>query len=487
VPPAYRPHRIVVVGYGMAGSRLVEEVRRHDPEHRLSVTVLGAEKHAAYNRVLLSDVLAGSTDAEAIALTEPGWAAEADVELRLGTAATAIDRDRREVVCDDGTSVGYDTLVLATGSRAWVPPAEGLIDHTGELRPGVTVFRTVEDCQAIATAARAARRAVVLGGGLLGLEAARALAGRGLDVIVVHFAGHLMERQLDPCAGAVLRRTVEELGVQVRTDTTVTAVSGSDEVMSVRLTDGSTVDSELLVISCGVRPEVSLAEAAGLAVDRGIVVDDTLRSVTDERIYAIGECAEHDGEVYGLVAPAWDQARVAAERITCVDPDAAYTGSRVVTRLRVAGVDLAAMGESVQPADSADLSAEVIQFSDPARGTYKKVVIRDGRITGAILLGHIDTVGVVTQLFDRGAPAPQDRLSLLFAARSAGPSAQIPALMPDRATVCYCNGVTKEMITACVRGGARTVEDVSAATRTTTGCGSCRDSVDDLVGWLIRT
>jgi assimilatory nitrate reductase electron transfer subunit len=501
--------RLVVIGHGMAGSRLVEDVRARDPRHRIDITVLGAERHAAYNRILLSDVLAGRTHADDIALAAPGWPEEAGVDLRLGTAATAIDRATRTVRTEDGAELGYDTLVLATGSRPWLPPVAGLtvptdtadtdtadtastggdLLDTGALRPGVTVFRTLGDCREILDAARTARRAVVLGGGLLGLEAARGLTGRGLDVTVLHHMGHLMERQLDPGAGAILRRTLNRLGVAVRTDTTVTGVLASgDRLDAVLLADGSWLETDLLVLACGVRPETDLARGAGLAVDRGVLVDDTLRTATDEHVYAIGECAQHDGQVYGLVAPAWDQARVAADRITGADPTASYTGSRVVTRLKAVGVDLAAMGETdiLTDPDPDDETAEVLHFSDPARGTYKKVVLRDGKVTGAILLGQIDTVGTVTQLFDRDAPAPSDRLSLLFADRGAPVPAQTPALMPDRTTVCQCNGVTKGAITACVLAGARTVADVAAATRATTGCGSCRDTVAGITSWLTQ-
>ncbi len=464
--------KLVVIGYGMAGSRLVEDVLARDP--RVEITVLGAEKQAAYNRVLLSDVLAGRTDPDDIALNAPGWAGDAGIDLRLGVQAVGIDRERCEVLADDGSRIGYDVLALATGSNAWLPSVDGL----DVARPGVTVFRTLDDCHAIIAAARSARRAVVLGGGLLGLEAARGLAGRGLDVTVAHFAGHLMERQLDPGAGDVLGRTLGELGVEIRTGTTVTGLVG-DPLTAVQLSDGSTLDTDLLVVSCGVRPEVTLARDAGLDIGAGIVVDDAMRSVTDPRVYAVGECAQHDGQVYGLVAPAWDQARVAAEQIT--GTDTRYAGSRVVTRLKAAGVDLAAMGET-----SPDSDAEVLQFADPTRGTYKKVVLRDGKVTGAILLGQIDTVGTVIQLFDRGAPAPNDRLALLFGDRGTPAPAQTPALMPDRATVCQCNGVTKGAITACVLAGARTVEQVAGATRATTGCGSCRDTVAGITEWLTK-
>jgi assimilatory nitrate reductase electron transfer subunit len=467
----------------MAGSRFAEELRFRDPGRRFTLTVFGAERHAAYNRVLLSDVLAGRTDPGDIGLTAPGWAGRAGVDLRLGVEVTAIDRAARAVLAADGTRTPYDTLVIATGSRAHLPEIPGLageqaVDGEPALRPGVTVFRTLEDCHGIIGASRTARHAVVVGGGLLGLEAARGLAGRGLAVTVVHHRAHVMDRQLDAGAGAVLSSTLAQLGVRVRTGVTVASVPGSGQLTSVLLTDGTELDTGLLVLACGVQPETALARAAGLDVERGIVAGDDLRSVTDPDIYAIGECAQHAGQVYGLVAPAWDQARVAAARISGADPGARYAGSRVVTRLKAAGVDLAAMGES------GDEDAEVIQFSDPSRGTYKKLVLRDGRVTGAILLGQIDTVGTITQLFDRGALAPSDRLSLLFGDRAAPAQAQTPALMPASATVCQCNGVTKGAITACVLAGAATVADVAAATRATTGCGGCRDTVEGITAWL---
>ena len=471
--------RVVVVGNGMAGSRVVEEIRARDPERRVDLTVFGAEPYGAYNRVLLSNVLAGKARVEDIYLAAPSWPTTHDVRLHIGTPVVRIDRERREVVAADGTVVAYDRLVLATGSVPWLPPIEGLTRADGTPTPGVTVFRTVDDCQAILDAAVGARRAVVIGGGLLGLEAARGLVARGLAVEVVHATDRLMERQLDSGAADVLTRTLGELGVRVRVDARTEAVVGDDRVRGVRLDDGTVIGAELVVMACGVRPDVALARAAGLEIRHGIVVDDTMRSVADPDVFALGECSEHAGQVYGLVAPAWEQAVVVAAQLT--GADARYTGSRLVTRLKAAGVELAAMGETHATADE----AEVLSFTDPARGTYKKVVLRDDRVVGAILLGSIDTVGTVTQLFDRGAQAPVDRLSLLFAGRGGPAPVENPARIPDRATVCQCNGVTKGAITACVLAGARSVPEVAAATRATTGCGSCTGSVEGIVGWLV--
>jgi assimilatory nitrate reductase electron transfer subunit len=484
-----RPHQVVVIGHGMAGARVVEEICARPGRAGLSVTVLGAEKHGAYNRILLSEVLAGRHTADAIALTSPAWARQQGVDLRLGSPVVALDPARRTVRAADGTVTGYGTLVLATGSRPWLPPIAGLAGPGG-LVPGAAVFRSLDDCRTLVRAAASARRAVVLGGGVLGLEAARGLAGRGLPVAVVHDAGHLMDRQLDRAAGRVLAATLGRLGVSVRVGARVAGVTAGPDgrLTGLVMADGSRLVADLLVVACGVRPEVGLARDAGLAVDQGVMVDDTLRSVSHPDIYALGECAQHNGSVYGLVAPAWEQAAVVAARLTGADPAARYGGSRLVTRLKATGIDLAAMGDAAAAeADTGD-GAEVLHFADPARGTYKKLVIRDGRVTGAILLGDIDTVGTVTQLFDQGAPAPADRVSLLFSGlRGGAAGADDPAAMPPAATACHCNGVPVSAIRASVQAGARTAEAVAAATRATTGCGTCRGVVAGLVDWLTAT
>lgn len=471
--------QVVVVGYGMAGARLVDELRVRAAGRRLHVTAFGAEAAGAYNRILLSGVLAGTTDSRHITIGPRDLAGDG-YEVHVGTTVGSIDRAAKKVLTTAG-AYAYDHLVLATGSRPLVPEIDGIRDADGDLHAGVLAFRSLADCEAIVSAAEGARRAVVLGGGLLGLEAARGLAARGLDVEVLHRTGHLMDRQLDRDAGDVLRATVSDLGVRVRTEAVTTRVCGTDRVRSVELADGTVLEADLLVVATGVVPETRLARKSGLAVDRGIVVDDELRSISDPDVYAIGECAQHDGQVYGLVAPAWEQATVVADVLTGHDPHARYGGSRLVTRLKVEGVELAAMGET-EPGDG----AEVLRFSDPARRTYKKLVLRDGRVTGAILLGDTATAGTLTQLFDRQVAAPVDRLPLLFAGmrRSGGVPVEAPAHIPDRATICHCNSVTKGQITACWLAGARSVDDVAGRTRATTGCGSCTATVGGLLDWL---
>jgi assimilatory nitrate reductase electron transfer subunit len=481
--------KVVVIGNGMAGSRLVQELRSRDPDRRLRITVFAAEAHASYNRVLLSELLAGRTSIDDIYLVPDGWHDVNDVTVHAGVAVTAIDRGAKQVTASDGTVVEYDVLVLATGSVPWTPPVDGLFD-AGELVDGAIAFRTVDDCRRIIDRANDARRVVVVGGGLLGLEAARGLVGRGLEVDVVHPMGHLMERQLDVGAGRVLAAKLRELGVRIRLGVTAAVVQteevdGRPRVSAVRLTDGDVIDTNLVVLACGIRPDVGLATEAGLRVEQGVVVDEQLRSVSDDAVFAIGECAQHDGLVYGLVAPAWEQAAVVADVISGVRPDARYTGSSLVTRLKAAGVDLAAMGDPF--GEPGDEDREVVQFSDPSRGTYKKLVIRDGRLVGAILLGDCATAGTVIQLFDRRGPVPSDPLSLMFAGLGGPVAAATPALMPAGTKVCHCNQVTKRDIQECWFAGARSVEAVAASTRATTGCGTCRDAVSGIVDWLGQT
>ncbi|WP_406040777.1 FAD-dependent oxidoreductase [Micromonospora sp. NBC_00898] len=467
--------RVIIIGYGMAGSRLAAELHARGGDHK--VTVLGAEPHRAYNRIMLSTLLAGKIAEPDVELAE---VAGQGVDVRTGVAVTAIDRATREVHTDDGDQHGYDHLVLATGSRAVVPPLPGL----DPLPERVVPFRTLDDCRRILAAAHGARTALVLGGGLLGLEAARGLAARGLDVTVVHATGWLMERQLDPAAGAVLAGTLEGLGVRTVLAVPATGVAADADGVRLDLADGRSLTADLLVLSCGVRPDTALAASAGLTVERGVVVDDRMRT-SDRRISAIGDCAQHDGVLTGLVAPAWAQARVVAQVLAGDDPLARYRPRPVVTRLKAAGIDLAAMGDAVDA--PAGYPVEELTFADPARGTYARLRIRDERLTGAILLGDNPAVGTVVQLFDRGAPVPADRRSLLlgraFGAVPAAPAAS-PALMPDAATVCQCNDVSKGALVACWRAGARTVDGLSGATRAGTGCGGCRDALAGIVDWL---
>ncbi|MGQ0837648.1 FAD-dependent oxidoreductase [Actinokineospora sp.] len=475
--------RVVVVGYGMAGARLAEEIRRRDRGgDRVAVTVVGAEVHPAYNRVLLSAVVAGAMSPDSVRLHGSDWAAEHAVDLRLGVSVRAIDRAARCVTLSDESTVDYEALVLATGSRAWVPPTEGLRGDGGALAPGVVTFRDLDDCAAIVAAARPGAPVAVLGGGLLGLEAARGLAGRGNLVTVVHPVGHLMERQLDPAGGGVLARTLGALGMEFRLGRTAARYVPGD---GLKLDDGSHVPADLVVVSAGVRAETGLAASAGLAVDSGVIVDDALRT-SDSRVHAIGDCAQHPDTVAGLVQPAWEQAEVLADLLTGTNPAARYRGTPVVTRLKARDVDLAALGDVHAEVDSAD--AEVLCLQDPVRGRYAKLVIREDRVVGAIVLGLPDAAATITQLYDAKTPVPTDRLALLLgrALPSAGVVAHSPADLPASAVVCRCNSVTKGQLVTAWRSGAVTVPDLATATRATTGCGGCAEAVRGIADWLTR-
>jgi assimilatory nitrate reductase electron transfer subunit len=472
--------RIVVIGYGMAGARVVTELRSRRDD--LDITVIGAEDLGAYNRILLSNVVAGKA-AERDVMLRP--VAGERVHVRTGSTALAIDRDRRVVSTSDGDEIPFDRVVLATGARAILPPIKGLVRDDGALPDRVASFRTLDDCRRILELARGSRRAVVLGGGLLGIEAARGLAARGLTVTVLHAAGHLMERQLDRGAGRVLATTLGALGVESRFDVVTTAVKVRDDGITVMFADDEPIDADLLVVACGVRPDVALAEAAGLAVERGVVVSDQMVT-SDPAIFAIGDCAQHRGAVTGLVAPAWAQADVVADVLSGVRPLARYRTAPAVTRLKASGIDLAAMGDVADVPD-----ADEITYVDSGRGTYAKLVVRDERLLGAIMLGDNPAVGTVIQLFDRDGRVPADLRSLLLGRSAPGESSTSaepsPVLIPDAAVVCRCNTVTKGGVVAAWRAGAADVAAVAAATRATTGCGSCHGAVAGILQSLSRT
>jgi assimilatory nitrate reductase electron transfer subunit len=489
-----RTRHVLVVGNGMAGARLAEELRHRDPDAtRFAVTVVGEEPHAAYNRVLLSTVVAGGITARDTRLKPDGWWAARHVEVVPGARVTSVDVAARTAVLTadgDERAMAWDELVLATGSTSFVPPTEGLYAGTPgpdtPLAPGVVAFRTVDDCSRLIEAAESARTAVVLGGGLLGLEAARGLLARGVDVTVVHPQDYPMDRQLDADGGAVLSRVVRGVGARLVLGRFVAArhAGTGNAPAHVVLDDGTSLSADLVVVAAGVRPRTDLAEEMGLAVSRGIVVDDRL-STSAPHVHAIGECSEHRGEVPGLVQPGWDQARVLADVLSGADPEATYEGTSVRTRLKAHDIDLASMG--TVDVDVHDPGHEVLAFTDPSRGRYAKLVLRQDRLVGAILLGVGDAAGALTQLYDTGAVVPRDRLSLMLGraiTRSGATESVNLAEMPGSAVICRCNTVTKSAVVGAFRSGAETVAAVAEATRATTGCGSCKGAVDGLCAWL---
>jgi assimilatory nitrate reductase electron transfer subunit len=478
--------RVVVVGHGMAGARLAGELRRHDPAaERVAVTVVGDEPHAAYNRILLSTVLAGSLELDAVRMHAEDWPTSQRVDLRRGVAATALDRDRRRVRLADGSDVGYDAVVIATGARPWLPEVDGLLTEQGRPAAGMTTFRTRDDCARIVAGARPGMPVAVLGGGLLGLEAARGLVGRGCLVTVVHPTRHVLDRQIDAPASRILVRQLEELGIEFRLGAPAVGYLPGD---GLKLADGRHVAGELVIVSAGVRAETGLASAAGIAVDRGILIDDALRT-NDHRVHAIGDCAQHQGTGAGLVQPAFDQAAVLAARLTGADPAARYRGTPVVTRLKARGIDLAAMGEVHidVDADHPD-GVEVLCVQDPARGRYAKLVLREERVAGAIMLGLPDAAATIIQLFDSGARVPSDRLALLLGrALPAEQSGGSVSGLAENALVCRCNSVSKSRLVTAWQQGAKDTAALATATRATTGCGSCKAVVGSLADWLATT
>jgi len=453
--------KLAVIGNGMAGARALEEILRRGGGELFDVTVFGAEPYGDYNRILLSSVLAGIEDTSEIYLNPLDWYEDNGIELRAGVRVVRIDRFARVVHADDGTAMHYDRLVIATGSRSFFPPMDGMWADDKNLTEGVFGFRSLDDCAAMLEYGKAARTAAVIGGGLLGLEAARGLQNHGLTVTVIHASPTLMNAQLDDTAGGILRRSVEKIGITVHTGARTTAVLTEE---------GRTVGRD--------RRPVGLAQWAGLTVERAIVVDDHMRSIDDDAVYVVGECAQHRGQVYGLVAPLWEQAVVLADDLTRTDISAVYQGSRMATKLKVAGVDVASMG--IKAPEHPD--DEFVQFSEPRRGVYKTMIIRDGKLVGATLLGDTSKVAFLIQAFDRGLPLPEERISLMFDIGT--PAIEVGAAeLADDAQVCNCNGVSKGALVACVRSGEKTVTGVMAKTRAGKGCGSCNSLISQIVEW----
>ncbi|MGC4962503.1 nitrite reductase large subunit NirB [Gordonia sp. DT101] len=474
--------KLVVVGNGMAGARTVEEILARGGAELFDVTMIGDEPYGNYNRIMLSHVLSGeaSVDDDDLMLNPMAWYRENGVTLYSGDSAESIDRFAKSVTCASGRVIDFDSLIIATGSNTFFPNMDGLREPDGRLARGVFGFRTIADTNGMLQMAtsRDDVRAVVIGGGLLGLEAAYGLKTQGLEVDVVHSPGHLMNQQLDERGGKVLRNKIEELGVGVHTGKRTTAVLRADDetVAGVGFADGESLPADMIVVTAGIRPNVELARGAGLVIERGIVVDDQMRCEDEGFIFAVGECAQHRSEVYGLVAPLWEQAAVLADVITGANPSAEYHGSRLTTKLKVAGVDVAAMGVKGPERDD----DEFVQFYEPRSGTYKSVVVRDNKLIGAMLLGDISKANFLTQAFDEKVPLPDERISMLFDMGT--PSAETGAAeLADDVQVCNCNGVTKGDIVGCVRGGCTNVSEVCAATRAGKGCGSCKSLVADIV------
>ncbi len=392
--------RLILVGNGMAGVRTLEELLKRAPD-RYEITVFGEEPHGNYNRIQLSPVLAGEKQIADIITHPPSWYAANGIRLITGDAVVAIDREAKTVTSSRGVVAGYERLLLATGSKPFVLPVPGR-----EL-PGVIAFRDIADVDTMLSASRTYSHAVVIGGGLLGLEAANGLAKRGMTVSVVHLMDSLMERQLDKPAAALLQKSLESRGLRFLLAAATAELLGTERVEAVRFKDGRELPADLVVMAAGIIPNAALAKASGLDCERGIVVDDALRS-SDPNIYAVGECAQHRKVCYGLVAPLWEQAAVCAEHLARAST-VAYQGSVVSTKLKVTGIDLFSAG-NFQGGEG----SEELVFRDPKRGIYKKLVLREGRLDGAVLVGDTRDGGWYTELIQQKAQLGHWRNKLVF-------------------------------------------------------------------------
>jgi nitrite reductase [NAD(P)H] large subunit len=416
-----RRAQLVVVGNGMAGMRAVEELIARAPD-RFAITVIGAEPHPNYNRILLSAVLAGEKTLDEIVVNPREWYVEHGIRLISGQRATAIDRAAGTVVLADGTALPYDKLLLATGSKPLAPPIPGLGF------PNVRAFRDIADAEAMIAGAQHGGRAVVIGGGLLGLEAAWGLKRRGMSVALVHLMPTLMERQLDVAAGELLRRDLEARGIAFFTNSQTEEILGVDRAEAVLLADGRRIPADFVVLAIGIRPNIDLARAAGLDVNRGILVGDDM-ATSDADIYAVGECIEHNGQVFGLVAPIWDQAKVAGVRLA--GDEVIYVPPPVFTSLKITGVDVFSAGR-LAAADAAD---EEITLYDEKRGLYKKVILRDDRVVGSVLYGSVADGPWYVELMGARADVSSIRDQIVFGRAFAEQAAVVPpADVPTMAT-----------------------------------------------------
>jgi len=450
--------RTLVVGGGMAGLAVLEQLLAHGAGSG-ALTIVGAEKELPYDRIRLSQALAGEANPADLVLRDASWFAARGVDLRSGSYVADLGLAKRRAELSDGGTVEYDRIVLATGSRPALPPIEGL--H----RRGVHPFRSLGDVARILTAParERCRRAAVIGGGLLGLEAARGLQARGMRVTVVHLAEHLMEQQLDPLGAGLLERRLRELGIEVLLEARTTELAGTGSVEGVRLADGRELEAELVIVATGIEPDVDLARRAGIEVARGIVADDELRA-SAPGAWAVGECAEHRGIVYGLWAPLLRQAKVAATVMS--DRPAAFHGAVPATTLKVMGVDLFCAGRA-QPREDEE---EVLSL-DTRRGRYRKLVVADDRLVGAVLLGDLSEAVTLRRLVEDGRAVPPELLE-----------AAAPAETPAAGVVCSCASVTREQIDAAIGiEGLERVAEVARATGATTGCGGCRAQVERIL------
>jgi nitrite reductase (NADH) large subunit len=464
--------KLVIIGNGMAPGRMLEHLLEAAPD-RYQVTIFNAEPRVNYDRIMLSPVLSGEKSYDEIVIHGDGWYIKNGITLYKGHKIVAIDRAARTVTSDRGVTEPYDRLVIATGSMPFIIPVPGK-----EL-PGVLTYRDLDDVNAMLLAAQSRAKAVVIGGGLLGLEAAAGLEQRGMDVTVLHVMPTLMERQLDPAAGYLLQKAVEARGIKVVTKADTKAITGNGKVEGVELADGTVVSASLVVMAVGIRPNIGLAKDAGLETNRGIVIDDQMRT-SDPAILALGECAEVGGHVYGLVAPLYEMARVASAGL-CGDATARFVHTDTPTKLKVTGIELYSLGDFADGGDR-----EEIVLRDASAGIYKRIVLRENRIIGTVLFGETADGAWFNDLKKKQTDISEMRDTLIFGQAYQGGSPLDPlaavAALPDDAEICGCNGVCKGRITAAISEKKLSgLDEVRAHTKASASCGSCTGLVEQLL------
>ncbi len=459
--------RLVVVGNGMAGVACVEQILKH--AHKFEITIFGDETHVNYSRIMLSSVLAGEKSPDEIVLNSLEWYEQNEIRLRLGVRVTEVDPAAKTVTGNDGSVTPYDKLLLATGSSPLIPSLDWV------QKEGVHVFRSLDDTRALLERSRAGAKAVVIGGGLLGLEAARGLQVQGCDVTVVHLMDRLMERQLDATGGGYLKAKMECLGVKVLVNRSTTEILGDRKAAGVAFKEGPSVEADFVVVAAGIRPNTELGRKAGLQVNRGIVVNDYMETSNPD-IFAVGECVEHKGICYGLVKPLFEQGKVLAATITG-NKGPVYEGSILASKLKIMGVDVFSAGDFNEKAPGTD----AVRYEDPALGIYKKLTLRDGKLVGVILVGDISDSHRYMDWLRSGTDLTKMRRHLLFPAPVEDRGLDT-AQMPDHETVCGCMGVTKgSIIQAIHEKGVNTLSQLKECTRASTGCGSCTELCQQLL------
>jgi len=461
--------KLVMIGNGMAGIACLEEIFKLP--HSFDVTIFSEEPHVNYNRILLSSVMSGEKKLDEIYLNPLSWYEEHQIDLKLGVKAEKIDMDQKVIFGSDGSQTSFDKLLFATGSNPFIPPIKG-VD-----KEGVYVFRNIADVQSILSKCGPENKGVVIGGGLLGLEAARGISTHKTETTVVHIMDRLMDTQLDLAGGEYLKRSIENLGVKVLLSKSTTEISGNGQATGVCFKDGSEIPADFVVVACGIRPNADLAKTTGVEINRGIVVNDFMETSHPD-IFAVGECVEHRGKVYGLVAPLYDQAKILAATITGNKKDP-YNGSVLAAKLKIMGVDVFSAG-SIKGDDP---SEEVVKYEDPALGVYKKCVVKEGKLVGTILVGDASDANRLLEFIRKDEALGDNRQTLLFPpSESEAGSKEDVMSRPDSDTICGCLGVCKgDIVSAIKTKSLKTITEVKDCTKASTGCGTCTGTVKNIL------